>query len=446
MESKTNYTFPDASASAKPLDDDDRADLESSGLTEETIRDNGLFTVTKKVDMASILNRLPDHRGLQIPEFCYSGGLVFPYLDLDGADTGFARVKPHHPRYYKHKPVKYESPVGSVLRAYFPVASRALLKGGTGPVFITEGEKKALALSQLDRAVVGIGGIWCGCQAKKKELLDDLAALPWAGRTVYIVFDHDPEAKTRRTSLNAGRRLAGALLKAGAQLVYYVELPPGRLTNGKNGVDDFLVAKGDAGPEEFQQLVEQAKRLSGRVEVILGTDEFRVNAQAEKALAESVENFYQRGNRLTHAIRVEPDEGPQPIKRPTGSPEVRDLHPAVLREELTRYVDFVVKKGEDKIPAHPPSYAIQAILHRGSWKGFPRLEGVVSHPVIFPDGTILAEPDYDPASRLLLWMPGGLQVEVPENPTLEDAKAAITVLKHWFLGFRLLLDETMSFY
>jgi len=51
-------------------------------------------------------------------------------------------------------------------------------------VFITEGEKKALALSQLGLAAVGIGGIWCGCKKGTAELIDDLAAIYWTDRAV----------------------------------------------------------------------------------------------------------------------------------------------------------------------------------------------------------------------------------------------------------------------
>src|SRR5205823_2867482 len=136
----------------------------ASGLMDCTILANGLRSTASSVDMATILNRLPDHLPSQppkqIPRFCLAGGLVFPYRNLAGEVNGFARVRPHWPRVRDGKPVKYEHPFGEPNRAYFPVGSLEKLRDGTSPVHVTEGEKKALALSQLDLAAVGLGGVW----------------------------------------------------------------------------------------------------------------------------------------------------------------------------------------------------------------------------------------------------------------------------------------------
>jgi putative DNA primase/helicase len=202
--------------------------LLASGLSNSTIRVNGLRTE--------------------------NGALVFPYRDLDGRVNCFARRRPHRPRVVEGKPVKYEKPKGSDLRAYFPAASLEKLRDGVSNVFITEGEKKTLALSQLGLAAVGIGGIWCGCKKGTDQLIDDLAAVPWAGRTVFIVFDHDEKPSTRQEANVARARLARALRAKGAGEARNVVLPPGP-EGAKLGVDDFLVAHG---AEAFWALVEQA--------------------------------------------------------------------------------------------------------------------------------------------------------------------------------------------
>src|SRR5262249_35131517 len=148
-----------------------------------------------------------------------------------------------------------EAPVGEPNHAYYPVASLAKLRDGVSPVYVTEGEKKALALSQLDLAAVGIGGVWSWKKKGTEELIDDLAAIPWADRVVYVVFDFDKKPETRRHVTSAARRLARALRKAGASEVYGVDLPPGP-GGAKQGVDDFLVANGD---EAFHELAAQAQ-------------------------------------------------------------------------------------------------------------------------------------------------------------------------------------------
>ncbi|MGD0897713.1 MAG: DUF3854 domain-containing protein, partial [Thermoguttaceae bacterium] len=211
-----------------PVNAMDLANLRASGLNDATIRGNRLRTE--------------------------NGALVFPYRDLDGKVNGFARTRPHVPRVLNGKPAKYEQPKGSPLRAYFPAASLTKLRDGTNPVFFTEGEKKAIALSQIGLAAVGIGGVWCGCKKGTDELIDDLAAIDWSGRDAYIVFDYEAKAKTRRDVDSAGRRLAKALRAAGAREVYGVDLPPGP-NGGRQGVDDFLVAHGD---EALRELIESA--------------------------------------------------------------------------------------------------------------------------------------------------------------------------------------------
>jgi len=238
-----------------PLCNKDLTNLRESGLTDGTILANGLRTESDPAKLAAILNRLPERPGKQIPEFCCSGGLVFPYRSLDGKVNCFARVRPLSPRIRDGEPIKYEHPLGETARAYFPAASLTKLRDGTSPVYVTEGEKKALALSQLGMAAVGIGGVYCWKKKGTYELMDDLAAIGWKGRVVYICFDFDRKPTTRQHTGLSARRLARALRQAGAKEVFGVDLPPGK-DGAKQGVDDFLVAHG---PEPFRQLVAQAQ-------------------------------------------------------------------------------------------------------------------------------------------------------------------------------------------
>lgn len=213
------------------VDKADLANLRESGLTDATIRANKLRTEKRE--------------------------LVFPYRDLDGTVNCFARCRPHKPRVIDGKPVKYEQPKGTPLRAYYPAASVPMLRSGSAPIYITEGEKKALALSQLKLAAIGIGGIYSWKKKGTDELIDDLLDIVWEGRDVYIVFDYDAKPDTRLQVDGARRRLAKALRVAGAE-VYSIELPPG--PNGaKQGVDDYIVAHDAAA---FHGLVERAEPIS----------------------------------------------------------------------------------------------------------------------------------------------------------------------------------------
>jgi hypothetical protein len=262
----------DGRASAVAPLDLSRADLDNlraSGLSDDTIRANGLRTERDPQELARILNRPVPYRtkgpagepGSEVKRtFLSAGGLVIPYRDLQGEVNCFARVRPHAPRPDKKgRPVKYEQPLKEPCRAYYPSASLPKLNDGTSPVYVTEGEKKALALSQLGLAAVGIGGVWSWKPKDTDDLIPDLAAVPWAGRVVYVVFDYDPKPDTRNNVHAARKRLARALLKAGAAAVRSVELPPGP-DGAKQGVDDFLVAHG---PVVFGDLVARAGRVVG---------------------------------------------------------------------------------------------------------------------------------------------------------------------------------------
>jgi hypothetical protein len=245
---KTDVIIPKAAGCVqKKVCRQDLDTLRASGLTDETIRENELYTEPDPAKVAAILKHGHGEAYTQ-------GGLVFPYRDLKGSGDGYARVRPHTPRTRNGKPVKYEQPADAPCRAYFPKASLDLLRDGAAP-FITVGEKKALALAQTGKAAVGIGGAWGWKQKGTDELIDDLAAIGWRGQTVYIVFDHDMTPETRQNAELALKRLARALRKAGAKEVRAVELPPGS-TEAKRGVDDFLVAEG---PNAFHKLVERAK-------------------------------------------------------------------------------------------------------------------------------------------------------------------------------------------
>ena len=67
----------------------------------------------------------------------------------------------------------------------------------------------------------------------------------------------------------------------------------------------------------------------------------------------------------------------------------------------------------------PPELARIILARQGTWK-FPRIVGVITTPTLRPDGSLLAEPGYDAATRLLLVEPP-LLPPIPDRPTREDA-------------------------
>jgi hypothetical protein len=223
------------------------ADLRSSGLSDDTIRQCRLST-TADADRISL--RLRWNRSAARLGEC----LEFPYCGLDGKGAGYFRYKPDRPRADKDgKAIKYESPVGLSNRPYFPPVALPAIKDPAAPLILTEGEKKAIKATQEGFPTVGLVGVY-GWHKKREDktaprvLIDDLAALQWQGREVFVVFDSD--AADNKNVLWAEWYLSQALAEKGAA-VKAVRLPGG-VDGKKVGLDDFLVANG---PEALRGLL-----------------------------------------------------------------------------------------------------------------------------------------------------------------------------------------------
>jgi Domain of unknown function (DUF3854) len=174
----------------------------------------------------------------------YATLTVIPFVDAGGKPTGYIRLKPDCPRADQKtgKPIKYESPVGLPNRAYFPRRTLAALHDPSAMLILTEGEKKAAKADQDGFACVGLVGVY-GWQKKRdrdkdgkaqgeRELIDDLALIPWQGRPVFLCFDSD--AVTKTDVRRAEQHLAEALSRNGA-IVKIVRLPQGTVAPAPKG-------------------------------------------------------------------------------------------------------------------------------------------------------------------------------------------------------------------
>jgi len=155
--------------------------------------------------------------------------------------------------------------------------------------------------------------------------------------------------------------------------------------------------------------------------------------QCEQALAEAEDSdIYQCGGRLVYPARESSNNG-------TGASYLLATLDAdgVLLRLLERF-RFVkpkpVKGGVERVPTDVPAALPRLMLaRRGRWR-YRYLRGVVSVPVIRPDGSFAAQEGYDSATGLLLVnLPDGLQV--PERPTPADAVEALRTLSQLLRNF-----------
>jgi hypothetical protein len=188
-------------------------ELAASGLTKATIFDNGIYSANG-AECSVLLG------------YRVGPGLVFPY-DRAGENhtPTYARVKLDHAG---ADGKRYRSPKGRGNHIYVAFTSNPWKLCDTKQtLFITEGEKKTLALVQAGFNCIGLSGVWSwrhkpnGRDAPSVPI-DDLHILPWTDRRVVIVFDSD--AATNDDVQRAEKALALELANRGAH-VFIKRLP-----------------------------------------------------------------------------------------------------------------------------------------------------------------------------------------------------------------------------
>jgi hypothetical protein len=162
----------------------------------------------------------------------------------------------------------------------------------------------------------------------------------------------------------------------------------------------------------------------GQPEIVIGPDEARVIDEAIAILARAPE-VYQRGAELVEVIVDDPTTQGVirggPIARVHRCPEAR------VRELLARGAVWLGRDGGDgQRIVHPPQWVVRGVMARGTWSGIRRLVAVAEAPTMRPDGTLIMEPGYDPATGI--YLAPGVSLAVVDSPTQADAKRAVAEL------------------
>jgi hypothetical protein len=203
-----------------------RADLRASGLSDETIAQAGLYSA-------------PERQVRDLLGYGAGPGLVIPYPSLNG-NPPYARVKLDQAG---SDGKRYRSPVRTANRLYVPpLLSPKMLTDPSTPLWLTEGEKKALKASQEGLACVALPGVWAwrtraGREDGRSAPVPDLDHIAWKQRTVYVVFDSD--LASNPNVREAEFALARELGRRGAK-VMAIRLPGGP-QGEKVGLDDYLM-------------------------------------------------------------------------------------------------------------------------------------------------------------------------------------------------------------
>jgi len=254
MDPATNTTSDLVVTGPPALRPEHREHLRSSGLSDKTIGRAGICSLDER---AAYARGYP--AGLR--------GIGFPYLgtevQVDGRPVPYTRLRVDPDR--QRKPgQKYENPLrhrlqkGLTYYPYVPPGVEALRKRADQPILITEGEKKALKLTQEGWPTSGLPGVFLFADPgsaktpSKKPLHPELRRWRLRGREVLVCFDSD---RTTKEGVGlAHERLCRGLTRLGA-VVRVVDLPTLE-GQEKTGADDLLVARGRAA---FAELVDGAR-------------------------------------------------------------------------------------------------------------------------------------------------------------------------------------------
>jgi hypothetical protein len=203
-----------------------RADLRRSGLSDETIDAQKITDVPP-----SMIDQL---LGFATPNV--TSAYLIPFADPRGGWMDHVRLKVFPSITTETGTIKYLQPKKSGVRIFFPLATLDAVLHSLEPLYLVEGEKKALAVAQLGRPAVGICGVEGWHQARARALHPDFDDIGLGGRIVNLVPDAD--VRTNPAVHHAVHRLVDALETRGVADARLILVP-----EGYKGIDDYLGAR-----------------------------------------------------------------------------------------------------------------------------------------------------------------------------------------------------------
>jgi len=147
--------------------------------------------------------------------------MVFSYNH--GSDFYRLKVFPSIKSRTRHK-IKYLQPAGSEPHLYWTKQAEKILNDSydPSPLWVCEGEKKALRLAQERLPSIGVGDVYCWKRKDRMGLISDFDEIPIKGREVYLVADSD--FSTNDNVRLVYYRLSSELMARGA-IVYLIVIP-----------------------------------------------------------------------------------------------------------------------------------------------------------------------------------------------------------------------------
>ena len=179
-------------------------------------------------------------------------------------------------------------------------------------------------------------------------------------------------------------------------------------------------------PKTVEELIASVLDKAGRPEIhICAGDIERIVDESQDALIKADRGLYQRDGRI---VSVSSEKRTADKGREVDVQTIAERGDHDLREDMSSAASFKKHDARSKGPVatDPPINIVQTLKQRdGAGLRFPVLAGIINAPTMRWDGTILAEPGYDAATKLLFDPHGVKFPTIPEEPTRRDAEEAL---------------------
>ncbi|TFD23816.1 hypothetical protein [Cryobacterium sp. TMT2-23] len=408
-------------------------ELAASSIPPEIAAKHGVYTAELREDLPEWAQWMVDVHGDGVLP-----ALVYPMMEPDGSVTGQVKPQPGTVVDKGGKTIKYISPSGSENSPQLPVVRKVDAPVG---VLLVEGVKQALAAdawAPADWSIYRFCGItgWSrnGLPSAYLEVVEDLD----------VVIVPDADAATNSRVFDGAVKL-GKACKEWTEKVSFTRIEGA----GTTGIDDRLgevdgaerrrklVARwisratakpADSRPKEDNRASSAtvASSPAGRPVVNVGDDRLKVTELLEKILRDSFDGteLFRHGDTLGH-LAIDED-----------GPVIENLSDGTFNRLVSRAAE-TIKVSDRGIEKHewPDSNTLKSLV--AGYRGYTRVDGVSSVPVVRRDGSIVTETGYDPETRLFIALSDDIQgIVVPDHPSTADIAEA----KRWLLE-ELLVDE-----
>jgi hypothetical protein len=291
-----------------------------------------------------------------------------------------------------------------------------------------------------------------GYEIWSKIVAAAIASLGWGskGEDIFVYFSaqttidgYFPGEEACRDEVRSYKRgrVAGCITEA---TIYKPVIDAGwkepESASNENSANNTFFSANKTGPEAGANTNRQGASLP-TIQVIGGGLSNEATA-GEEAIISAGHPIYRRGTMLVRPVVQEVDAT---RRRRTKVAQLLSVSLPYMSDLLCKSAkwDRYDRREKKRVRINPPGDIAGVILNRcGHWM-FDEIVGVITTPTLRPDGSLLLQPGYDPITRLILVEPPAMPA-IPEQPTQDDAMAALKLLDSLFDEFPFADDASRS--